>query len=96
MVSPSAAAFQVSACDDPAEHRAAAAQRKARMISMISDRAGEHDPGERGVQVEQERQQHDERDQIEEGGQQLAGQEFADLVDLGDLYIVSPAGWRSK
>ncbi len=47
--------------------------------------AGEHDPGQRRVQIEQERQQHQQRDQVEEGRQQLAGEEIADLVDLADL-----------
>ncbi len=48
------------------------------------DGAGEHDPGQRRVEIEQEGQQHAERDEIEQGRQQLAGQEFAHPVDLAD------------
>ena len=53
------------------------------MISVISAAQATHDPGQSGVEVEQERKQHAERDQIEEGGQQLSGQELAHPIDLG-------------
>ena len=54
------------------------------MISVISDGADQHDPGQRRIQIEQERQQHAKRDEIEEGRQQLAGQELAHPIDLAD------------
>ena len=47
--------------------------------------AGQHQPSERRVQPEQERQQHAERHQVEEGRQQLAGDELAHLLDLHDV-----------
>ena len=48
------------------------------------DGAGEHDPRQRRVEIEQERQQHAKRDEIEKGREQPAGQKLAYPVDLGD------------
>src|SRR5262245_41788476 len=48
-------------------------------------RAGQSQPGKERVEREQEWQQYDERRQIEERAQQLAGEEFADLVYFHDL-----------
>jgi hypothetical protein len=48
-------------------------------------RAGQHHPGEDRVQIEEERQQDEESDQIEKGAEQLAGEKLADLIDMADL-----------
>ena len=54
------------------------------MIRVISAAQATHDPGQSGVQIEQEGKQHAERDHVEEGRQQLSGQELPHLIDLGD------------
>ena len=66
------------------------------MISAISTAQASTIQASVRVQTEQERQQHAERHQVEKGRQQLAGEELAHPIDLAILYIVSPAGWRSK
>ena len=51
---------------------------------MLDRRAHQHDPGQRRIQPEQERQQHRQRDHVQQRGHQLAGDKLPHLIDLAD------------
>ena len=66
------------------------------MISMIEDGAGQHDPGERRVEKEQERQEHASVIRSSNVDISLPVRNARTRWTWPSLYIVSPAGLRSK
>ena len=63
------------------------AGRNSRMTPVITRGADQHDPGQRRLHPEQERQQEHQREHVEERAHQLAGQELAHLPDLRDAVV---------